>query len=343
MYNSWKGASMRHILMVGGLALASLFGLAARADDDAPAASASEASLLVDPACLDASCCDCCDCDCYDCCDCFNDRQRLLGLLPSDHCFDDFISPLSNPFYFEDPRSLTEVRGIFLDNSLPNAITGGDAQVYAAQLRGRVTDRVSVIVPRLGYLQVNQSGGDTPNGFMSAPVGFKYNFVRDVERQLLVTAGITYFIKGSGGAFSNFGSGDFHFFLTGGKQIFDRGHWLSATGFRIPADNNWGTQMWYWSNQWDYELANHIYPLVGVNWFHWMRSADAAMPAPVTGLDLINLPVSGVAGTSVVSGVVGVKWKPSRHCEVGTGFEFPMTGRTDILNNRVYADLIFRY
>ena len=28
----------------------------------------------------------------------------------SDHCFDNFISPLSNPFRFEDPRSLTEVR-----------------------------------------------------------------------------------------------------------------------------------------------------------------------------------------------------------------------------------------
>ncbi|HEY3788938.1 MAG TPA: hypothetical protein VGL71_08790, partial [Urbifossiella sp.] len=29
--------------------------------------------------------------------------------LESDHCFDNFASPVSNPFYFEDPRSLTEV------------------------------------------------------------------------------------------------------------------------------------------------------------------------------------------------------------------------------------------
>ena len=94
----------------------------------------------------------------------------------SDHCFDRFISPISNPFFFEDPRSLTEARGIFIDNSLPSFIGSGDAQVWAGQLRGRVTDRVSIIAPRLGYLQVNQAGGGAPDGFMSAPVGLKYNF-----------------------------------------------------------------------------------------------------------------------------------------------------------------------
>jgi hypothetical protein len=273
----------------------------------------------------------------------FNDRQRILGLLPSDHCFDDFISPLSNPFYFEDPRSLTEIRGVFLDNSLPNSIQGGDAQVWAAQLRGRVTDRVSIIAPRLGHLQVNQGGGGAPHGFMSAPVGFKYNFLRDVHAQLLASAGVTYFIKGSNIAGGNFGDGDFHFYLTVGKQIFGRGHWLSGTGFRIPANSNFGTQLWYWSNQWDYQVVDRWYVLGGVNWFHYMRSSPNFFQAPVAGLDLINLPVTGVAGTSVVSGVVGLKFKPSRHCEIGSGFEFPLTDRTDILRNRFYADLIFRY
>jgi hypothetical protein len=264
-------------------------------------------------------------------------------MLPSDHCFDRFISPLSNPFFFEDPRSLTEARGIFLSNSLPNGLGGGDVQVFAGQLRGRLTDRWSVIAPRLGYLQLTPGGGGSPEGFLSAPVGVKYNFIRDVEEQFLVSAGMTYFIPGAQQAFSNFGNGDFHFFLTAGKEIFDWGHWLSATGFRIPSDSNWGTQLWYWSNQWDYELPNHVYPLVGVNWFHWMRSAGAAVQTPVSGLDLINLPVSGIAGANVVSAVVGGKWKPSGNFEVGGGFEFSMSNYTDILQNRVYADVIFRY
>ncbi|REK09448.1 MAG: hypothetical protein DWQ37_18600 [Planctomycetota bacterium] len=285
----------------------------------------------------------CCNCDCYDGCDCFNGRRRALGLfLPSDHCFDRFISPLSNPFYFEDPRSLTEVRGLFFDNALSSVAGGGDAQVFAGQIRGRVTDRASIVAQRLGHLQVNIAGDDTPNGFLSAPIGLKYNFLRNVEQQYLASAGITYFINGSANAMSNFGDGAFHFFLTGGAQIFENAHWLSATGFRIPLNNNWGTQMWYWSNQWDYELPNHIYPLAGINWFHFMSSAG--IPAtPFTSLDIIDLPAFNVAGTNVVTGLVGFKWKPSAHCELGTGFEFPLTERTDVLKNRVYADLILRY
>jgi hypothetical protein len=63
----------------------------------------------------------------------------------------------------------------------------------------------------------------------------------------------------------------------------------------------------------------------------------------ITAIDLIDLPTGGVAGTDVVTGVAGVKWKPNSHVELGSGFEFPLTERTDILHNRVYADLIFRY
>jgi hypothetical protein len=284
-----------------------------------------------------------CDLECFDCCDSFNDRRRVLGLLPSDHCFDSFISPLSNPFYFEDPRSLTEVRGIFIENSLPGAVGSGDFQLYSAQLRGRVTDRLSIIVPRLGFLNANQAGGDTPNGFLSTPVGFKYNFIRDVERQLLVSGGMTYFIKGSGNALSNFGDGDFNLYLTGGKEIFEYGHWLSATGFRLPGDTNWGTQMWYWSNQWDYEFFDGIYGLVGINWFHWMRSSGNNFTGDITGIDIMNLPAGDAAGHNVVTGVLGVKYKPGRHMELGAGFEFPLTDRTDLIKNRLYIDAVLRY
>lgn len=285
-----------------------------------------------------------CDCDLPECCDCFNGRQRLFGFLPSDHCFDRFISPLSNPFFFEDPRSLTEVRTLFIDNTLPRDTTaGGDVQVYGAQFRGRISDRFSVIAPRLADMQLNNVGNGHPHGFMSAPVGGKYNLIRDVDRQFLVSIGATYFIPGFRDVYQGFGQGDFHFFITSGKQIFDRGHWLSGSGFRIPVDANYGTQMWYWSNQWDYELPGHIYPLMGVNWYHWMRSAGLDATNGLTGLDIVNLPTMGVAGTNVATYVIGARWKPSRHFEVGAGWETPLTQNHDVLQNRVYTDLIVRY
>jgi hypothetical protein len=242
--------------------------------------------------------CNCCGEFYEDCQDC--DCPRLFGMLPSDHCFDRFISPLSNPFFFEDPRSLTEVRGVFLVNNLPPGLGTGEVEVTAGQLRGRLTDRLSVIAPRLAYLQANPRGDGSPKGFTSAPVGLKYNFLRDVDQQLVVSGGVTYFIPGEDAAYSGFGDGDVHVFLTGGKQILDCGHWLSGTGFRLLLDSNWGTQLWYWSNQWDYELPGHLYPLAGVNWYHWLKNAGNNYTDGITGLDLINLPTAGVAGATYI-------------------------------------------
>ena len=297
------------------------------------------------PCCCDGGCCDS-FCDECECCDWAWDSPRLLGVfLASDHCFDDFISPLSNPFYFEDPRSLTEVRGIFLNNSLPR-------QYHAAATR-RCIPRSSAVGSPTGSASslptwdISRSTrprtAAAPVGFASAPIGVKYNFVRNVETQFLLTGGITYFIPGNMANFHQPADGDAHIFLTGGKQIFDRGHWISGTGFRIPLDSNWGTQFWYWSNQWDYEIVDRWFPLVGVNWWHFMRSSGVGGGSPVTGLDLINIPNGNVAGTNVASGVVGVRWKATDQFVVGTGYEFPLTTRKDILQDRFYVDVIFRY
>src|SRR5262249_22807621 len=43
------------------------------------------------------------------------------ALFQSDPAFPQFISPVSNPFYFEDPRALTEVRPIFIYQRTPNS------------------------------------------------------------------------------------------------------------------------------------------------------------------------------------------------------------------------------
>ena len=64
--------------------------------------------------------------------------DQARGLFESDHAFDGFTTPLSNPVQSKDPRSLTEVRFLFLgDWSRPSTpvIGGGAFQVYAMQVR----------------------------------------------------------------------------------------------------------------------------------------------------------------------------------------------------------------
>ena len=135
-----------------------------------------------------------CECDSID--ETLLDGRELQSEIASDCCFDRFISPLSNPFYFEDPRSITEIRGMFLNNALPVRMGGGDVDVWAAQIRVRVAERWSLIAPRIGFMKINQGSEDDEEGpregFMAAPIGFKYNLVRDVDRQLLISLGTTY-------------------------------------------------------------------------------------------------------------------------------------------------------
>jgi hypothetical protein len=58
---------------------------------------------------------------------------------------------------------------------------------------------------------------------------------------------------------------------------------------------------------------------------------------------LINLGSTAVAGNDIVTGAFGAKYKPNGCVELGVAWEFPLTERRDVLDNRVTADIILRY
>ena len=110
-----------------------------------------------DASCVDSSCCDAVDgcdaCDaCGECgslCSCLGEMKLLGCLKPSDHCFDDFISPMINFVFFEDPRTLTEVRPIYVYHQTPDrvgtlGVPGGDIHLWAMQIRLALTERLNI-------------------------------------------------------------------------------------------------------------------------------------------------------------------------------------------------------
>ncbi len=100
--------------------------------------------------------------------------------------------------------------------------------------------------------------------------------------------------------------------------------------------------MWYWSNHLDKEILDGVYALVELHWFHWMSAGEVG-PFGVEGNDLFNLGSPGVAGNDIVTLAVGGKYKPAPWLEVGAAFEFPLTERRDLLDNRLTVDCIVRY
>ncbi len=300
----------------------------------------SESDAWVDQVCYDR-----CGGRCHHCCtrdsSCALPELLLGCFCPTSCCFDDWISPMTNPVFFEDPRTLTELRGIFIQHKFPQAAGSGDVQLYAVQLRAALSDRLSIVASKDGYIV-----SDNPlvrDGWADVSLGLKYNLIRDCATETLLSTGFAYELPaGTPRTLQGNGDGEFHLYLTGGTEICCDWHWLSAFGLRLPVDDDAEESSLYWSNHIDYHLGHGIYTLAEFNWFHWTESGANGIPG-VSGGDLFNFGSTGVAGNDIVTGAFGLKYKPSRLTEIGVAWENPLTERRDVLENRLTVDLILRY
>lgn len=262
--------------------------------------------------------------------------------LQTDHDFDNFISPMSNPVFFEDPRMLTEARFIFANHHLPDVLGGDNAQLYALQVRARLTDNLSFIATKDGYF-VSQSP-ILDDGWADIAAGLKLSLFTDPDSQMLLSTGFTFEIpSGNRKTLQGTGDGEFNLFLTGGALLLDSVHWVSTGGIRLPCDSTDENQLSYWSNHFDYQFGDSgLYAFSEWNWYHWIKDGGR-FPAPFGGLDVINLGGVGIANQNVVTSAVGVKYKPAANMEIGVYYEFPVTSKKDIIQDRVGFDLIVRY
>jgi len=272
----------------------------------------------------------------------------------SDHCFDDFISPLSNPFYFEDPRALTEVRPIFIYQSVPNKNQSGGGNIEFFGLQGRLalTDRLSVVLNELGGIAFQP---DHPNalfpkdqtGFAEIKIGPKYTFLRNECWGTVAAAGLTFdFPAGSHRVFQDTGDLSLIPYVTVGQRIGKSFHALGTLGYSAAVDNV-RSDFLFGSLHLDYDVANihKIYPLLELNWFHYTQNGNGANgTSGFEGRDLVNFGSTGVKGHDEVSLAAGVRLKPfNEHIEFGAAAEFPLTNQKDLMEFRLMLDVIFRH
>ncbi len=319
-----------------------------------------------EPGCDTSDCTGECSCDssgacdaCFGGCDGFGSclgskaSQWVSMLRQSDHCFDDFISPMINPVFFEDPRTLTELRPIYIRHETPNrigalALPGGNVQLFAAQFRIALTERLSLIATKDGFIVSDIDGplGDLlDDGWADVSAGLKYNLLRNPDTGTLWSLGGVYEIPmGSSRSLQAIGDGEFNLFTSFGQRYANgNAHWLSTFGYRLPVDESVQTTAIHWSNQFDVRLTKKVYLLTGFAWWHWVDDAETGLPLGIGGQDLFNLSSTNVTGADLVTQNVGLKYKPSGNFEAGLAYEFPLTEYEDLIDNRVQLDLIFRY
>ena len=267
------------------------------------------------------------------------------ALFQSDHAFDGFVSPISNPVLNKDPRSNSYARFLFINNNVPgaNALGGGNIQVYALQLNLALTERLSIIADKDGLAHFAVRNAPSQTGFLNLSAGLKYTFYRDVETQTIAAAGFLYEMpSGEEKVFQDHGSGSFAPFVTFGKQFGNNWHYLQTSGFYFPVQNSQGSSFFWNSFHIDRQIG-WFYPLAELNWF-WYTSGGKLIPNSVgEGDGLLNLGTQGQSGTQLVSAAFGAKAVLSKTVMLGAVFEVPISNRHDILNQRVTVEMIFRY
>ena len=277
------------------------------------------------------------------------------NLFQSDHCFDNFISPVTNPFYFEDPRSLTEIRPIFMYQSTPGSnyiFHGGDVEWFGMQARLALTERLSFIMSEFGFIWLephNHILGFNPHaGFSELHLGPQYTFIRSEDTGTLLAGGLQFAIpSGPAKVFQDTGSLSLVPYFSLGQNFwrtsFGSMNFLTTMGYSAGMDSQ-RTDYFFSSYHLDYDLfnAHKIYPLIELNWFHY-TAAGNYRPITFEGRDLVNFGAHSVSGSENLSMAFGARYKFAEWAQTGIAAEFPLNSPHMLMDFRLTIDFILRY
>lgn len=278
-------------------------------------------------------------------------------LFQSDHAFDHMISPITNPFLFEDPRALTEIRPILILQDTPRSspfFKGGNIDFFGIQGRLAVTDRLSIVLSKFGWIWIDPvaPAGEfaQSSGFAELHIGPKYTLIRNTNSCTLLALGLNFDIAtGPARVFQD--TGDLSltpyvsFAQNFGKTSWGSFNFMNTTGYSFGTDSA-RTDYFYSSFHLDFDVGNFkkIYPLVEINWVHYTQNGRVRDLA-FEGKDLINFGTKGIAGFNELSVAFGLRYKFTEMFQLGAAFEFPLLGQRDrrLDDFRFTFDAIFRF
>jgi hypothetical protein len=286
----------------------------------------------------------------------FGDRASATGrcTFQSDAAFNCLASPVTNPFLFEDPRALTELRPIFFFQQTPHVHGGGYSGFFGTQARLALCENWSIVLNELGGVFLNPNtpppGIHSSNtGFAQISIGPKWTFYRCPDRGTVVATGLNFQIPtGSGNVFQDTGTLSLVPYLSAAQHLhLPQGYGglnlMGTTGYSFSIDSA-RSEFYYLSLHADYDIANmhRFYPFLEMNWFYY-TSGGHGPALGFEGADLINFGSSSLGGRNFLTLAPGFRFKFNEHIQAGFAAEFPLTSQKELTNYRLTFDLIFRY
>ena len=258
---------------------------------------------------------------------------------------DHAISPVSNPLFFEDPLIHSEIRPLFVQHNIDSsfATKGGNARVYAIQLRYALTERLALIATKDGYIEFNPKAGlKHAGGFGDLAAGVKYALIDKPDSQFILTPGVKVNLPtGNQSVFQGTGKGEWDVFASTEKGFGDF-HLIANVGLRLPNDWDANTAQAHYSLQADYYVCQYFIPFANANAFT-ILSNGKGLGLTTEGFDLINFGSSNASGRTMAAVGGGFRSRLLKDLDMGFAYEVGVTTPHGLFGDRFTVDFIWRF
>lgn len=253
-----------------------------------------------------------------------------------------FVNPITAPYFNENTFITSDVRAWYafhqFDNDgIANGGIGGTAQIAAVQVRLALTDRLQFVAYKDGYAWFDDSAVND-EGFNDIAAGLKYNFYRDVQDQLYMSAGIGYQIDlGDSAVLQD--DEEFRFWFSVDKG-FDRLHvgavvnYLHAVGTESSFGNS---DRIIWHAHFDYYLTDWFSPVVEFSGYHSVN--DGTEVLNFSGADVANLG----GGDDLVTMGIGGEFRIWENVALRAAYEFGLTDNAQLFGDRITVSAVYEF
>jgi hypothetical protein len=259
---------------------------------------------------------------------------------------DQMISPAFHQVNFEDPRAISELRLIYAYHDLSEdfAAPVSFVNIWAAQLRFALTDKLSLIATKDGIVRMSFKGAKNETGFGDISAGLKYTLVENKDCGVIVAGTLRYIAPtGEREVFQGNGDGFIQPGVSAALALSEEITLTSATGLRIAMSDEDST-MWDADMQLDYRIDTSYgswHPLVGAS-LVMVADSGTRLPLPSEGQDYFVFGSSKSNGETMAIGAVGARFKPNSTIDLGMSYQFPFDTTNDansIIDGRWTLDM----
>ncbi|QTN32660.1 hypothetical protein HZ994_10060 [Akkermansiaceae bacterium] len=281
--------------------------------------------------------------------------------------FEGVRRPISNPTLFDLALPTTNIHPIFMHHNLPSTVNttplgnlpmGGDVQVYALQFEYALSERLSIVATKDGFVDINPGNGlwGNESGFANLGAGLKYAFIYDPANEFVLSGtAVVELPTGNDDVFQGQGEGMVNLIVSALK-MYDDLQLAGAVGGRFAVSDDQSSSSFV-SMHASYEVTPWFIPLVELNWHHVLSPGDGAgafnsqagglVPVVATfeGSDLLNFGAANSGSNrDLVTAAFGFRSRVADGVDLGFAYEIPLTPEDDgIIEDRITLDLVWRF